>query len=56
MELLTYEQLTPDNRLDAVKSQKAGAIFDYVKYYETWTIERNWIRDIDRGPTNNERL
>ena len=42
MELLTYEQLTTDNRLNAVKSQKAAAIFDYVKYYETWTIERNW--------------
>ena len=42
MELLTYEQLTTDNRLNAVKSQKAAAIFDYVKYYESWTIERNW--------------
>tara|TARA_R100001463_G_scaffold73261_1_gene127152 strand:- start:6861 stop:9281 length:2421 start_codon:yes stop_codon:yes gene_type:complete len=42
MELLTYEQLTTDNRLNAVKSQKAAAIFDYVKYYDSWSIERNW--------------
>ena len=42
MELLTYEQMTSKERMDKVKSQKAVALFDAVKGFETYTVPRDW--------------
>lgn len=42
MTMLTKEELLSKDRLDAVKSQKASAIFNYIKAYESWSIPQDW--------------